>query len=136
MIDRIDIRPSDRVLLLSIPEPAIVAELAARLPAGLIVALGSDDEVREARRASRHLENVMFAPVGTEQIPWQDGFFSVAIAFDRGSDHPDPVASELARVLSPGGRAFLTPRTVIPGDLAAAGFRDAALDGPLLVATR
>ncbi len=134
MIDRIELRPSDRVLLLSIPEPAIVAQLAARLPAGLIVGLGSDDEVRLARRASRHLENVMFAPASPEQIPWQEGFFSVAIAFDRRWERPERVAAELARVVAEGGAAYVSGGEQWRGLLAAVGFRETCLDGEWVVA--
>jgi SAM-dependent methyltransferase len=107
MIEELALRPNDRVLLLSIPEPAVVAEIAARLSAGVVVGLGGDEEVRAARRAARDLENVMFVPAPPEEIPWRDGFFTKVIDWRGGWQNPEQVAREVARVLAPGGQVYL-----------------------------
>lgn len=92
-----DLKPNDRLLLLSIPDPAVVERLAKRLTEGILVGLGSDETVSAARATARDLENVMFLAAGPDDIPWRDAFFTKAIAFgaERGSD--------VARVLVPGG---------------------------------
>ncbi len=107
MFEDLALRPNDRVLLLSIPEHAVVAEMAARLTAGVVVGLGDDEEVRAARRAARDLENVMFVPAPLEEIPWRDGFFTKVIDWRGGWKNPEQVAREVVRVLAPGGEVYL-----------------------------
>jgi hypothetical protein len=109
MIDRLEIRPRDKILLLYLPEPVVIAELAGRACEGLVVALGCVDAVREARRACDLLENVMFVPAEAEEIPWRDEFFSVAADFECRWDRPEAAARELARVLESGARAYVVP---------------------------
>ncbi len=107
MIDRLAIRPDDRILLLSIPETEFVLELSARLETGLVVGLGGREEVYEARTKTRDRANVMFHPGPPEQIPFQDGFFSKVIDLKCLWEDTARVAHETARVLAPAGRAFL-----------------------------
>lgn len=52
---------------------------AARLWNGALVAMGTDDEVRAARREFRDLLNVMFVPAAPDENPWQEGYFTVVI---------------------------------------------------------
>ncbi len=67
----------DRVLFLTAPEDGFLRALAARLTSGLLVILGSDDEIRdEGRRDHADLPNVMFVSASAEEIPWQDAFFT------------------------------------------------------------
>ena len=94
------LRIDDRVLLLAIPEPAVVANLAAQLTRGLLVAIGSAGEIADARVAARDLENVMFVPAAPEEIPWRDRFFTKAIAFGPLSD---AARREVRRVLAETG---------------------------------
>lgn len=93
-------RIDDRVLLLAIPEPSIVASLSAQLTRGLLVALGSDEEIAAARAAARDLDNVMFVPAAPEEIPWRDRFFTKAIAFGPLSE---AARREVERVLADAG---------------------------------
>ncbi len=131
MIEWIDIRPNDRILLLSIPEAPLIFELAAKVSSGVIVGLGGEDEVRAARRAARELENVMFVPAPLEEIPWQDGFFSKAIDLSCRWAQPERVAAELARVLGLGGAAYLPAASDAGDAMLAAGFRAVESGGPL-----
>lgn len=107
MVDRLAIRPDDRILLLSIPETEFVLELSTRLETGLVVGLGEHEEVYAARPKTRDRTNVMFHPGPPEQIPFQDGFFSKVIDLKCRWEDPGRVAHETARVLAPAGRAFL-----------------------------
>ena len=99
----IEVRPDDRVLILGIPEPAALREMALRLISGVVVALGEDEAVAEARRAHRDLANVMCIRATPDEIPWRDSWFTRVIDLREG-DWPDPdkVAREIRRVLAPG----------------------------------
>ena len=71
--------------------------LAGRLTRGVLVVVNSEDAVRAGRRAAADLDNVMFvAESETGELPWQDSFFTLAIA-------PAPTG-ELRRVLDSRGR--------------------------------
>jgi hypothetical protein len=107
MIDELDIRPDDRVLLVSIPAIELVLEIAARLERGLVVGLGSWDEVRQARKGVRGLTNTMFQPGSPGEIPWQSGYFTTVIDFGGGWLEPRKAASEAARVQAPGGTLWV-----------------------------
>jgi len=100
------LRPEDHVLLLSIPDPAFVRDLAARVPRGIVVVLGERDEIVEARRAAADLDNVMFVPATPDEIPWRDGFFTFVIDLSGGWSDPDRVSREVQRVLAPEGRLY------------------------------
>jgi hypothetical protein len=107
MIARLDLCPTDRLLLLSIPDAGLVAELARRLERGSLVGLGNAEEVQAARSAARDLVNTMFQPGRPEEIPWQNGFFSRVVDLRGGWENPATAAREVARVLTPGGLAYL-----------------------------
>jgi ubiquinone/menaquinone biosynthesis C-methylase UbiE len=94
----------DRVLFLSPPEDGFLHAVATRLTAGLVVVLGSDDQVSHGRRQHSSLDNVMFVAASAEEIPWQDGFFTQVIdPAGLWTDSPK-AALESARVLSPNDR--------------------------------
>jgi hypothetical protein len=103
MFDPADLRPDDRVLLLGIPDPRVIAEAAARLSQGVLVALGEEERVREARRAARDLHNVMFVPGTPDEIPWDDGFFTRVVDLVGHWPSPDRVRLEIERVTAPRG---------------------------------
>lgn len=95
----IEVGPTDRVLLLAVPTPDQLRALSAQLPAGLCVVMGPEEDIRILRRSCADLENVMliFDPEdGT--VPWQDRFFTVAVA-------PNPKV-HLQRVLAEGARVL------------------------------
>lgn len=88
--------PNQRVLLLGIPELAVVVDLAQRLSEGLLVAIGDEERVREARRICSDLDNVMFALFDGKQIPWQNGFFDAV--FDVRGESAEELRNEIERV--------------------------------------
>ena len=114
MIQRLDVQPNDRILLLSIPGVALVIELAERAEGGIVVALGGDEEVYAARRATRDHENIMFVPATAGEIPWQEGFFSKVVDFQGGTGQSALMVREIVRVLAPGGLACLSALDVQP----------------------
>ena len=128
VIDLIEVRPHDRILDLGCGEGASTRRLARLAFDGLALGVDpSDDNVRQARRLSVEIENVMFVPGLPNEIPWQQDFFSIVFAHQPVAE---PVVREVFRVLAPGGRAFLLQS----GSelLAAAGFetvRSHALPG-------
>ena len=118
VVDLIGVRPNDRVLDLGCGEGASTRRLARLASNGLALGVdASDDNVRQARRLSVEIENVMFVLGSPEAIPWQDDFFSVLLAREPVAE---PVAREMFRLLAPGGRAFVLQSGSEP--LVAAGF--------------
>ncbi len=96
----IEVKPDDRVLVLSITGLEFLLELAGRLPDGLLVGIGSPDEVAAARRALAAEENAMFNAASPEEIPWRDAYFTVVLSPPPQS----PLAErELRRVLAEDG---------------------------------
>lgn len=94
----------DRVLFLSPPEDAFLGSLSVLLTSGLLVVLGSDDEVSRGRRQHSGLDNVMFVAASAEDIPWQDGFFTQVLdPAGRWADSTK-VAQEMARVMASNDR--------------------------------
>lgn len=94
----------DRVLFLSPPEDGFLQAVAARLTGGLVVVLGSDDQVSQGRRQHSHLDNVMFVAASAEEIPWQDGFFTQVLDPEGLWTDSQKAAAETARVLGPNDR--------------------------------
>ena len=118
VLDLIGVRPNDRVLDLGCGDGASTRRLARLASGGLALGVDpSDDSVRQARRLSAEVENVMFVLGSPDAIPWQDDFFSVLLARESVTA---PAALEMFRVLAPGGRAFVLQSGSEP--LLAAGF--------------
>jgi hypothetical protein len=88
----------DRVLFLTAPEDGFLRGLAARLTTGLLVVLGTDDEVSQGRRRYASLDNVMFVAASAEEIPWQDGFFTQVLDPAGSWTNSTKAAMEIARV--------------------------------------
>jgi hypothetical protein len=88
----------DRVLFLTVPEDGFLRALAARLTTGLLVVLGTDDEVSQRRRRYASLDNVMFVAASAEEIPWQDGFFTQVLDPAGSWANSTKAAMEIARV--------------------------------------
>lgn len=120
--------PADRLFLLVIPAHPVIRQLAGALVRGLVFGIGTPEEVAAARRACRDLVNVMFHPTPPTEIPWQDGFFSCALALDWPAGYPvEAVALELKRVLAPAGRIW-APASI---PLEQAGFTRVAVYGSI-----
>ena len=101
----IELKPDDRVLILSLAGLEFLRELADRLPDGLLVGIGTPDEVAAARRALAAAENVMFHSASPEEIPWRDAYFTVVLS----PGPPEGLAEdEIRRVLAPDGK-LITP---------------------------
>jgi hypothetical protein len=94
----------DRVLFLSPPEDGYLQAVAARLTVGLVVVLGSDEQVSHGRRQHSGLDNVMFVAASPDDIPWQDGFFSRVLDPAGLCVDSPKVAMEMARVLASNDR--------------------------------
>lgn len=107
MIEGLEIGPDDRVLLLSVSETALALEISGLLKRGLLVGFGEGAALAEGRRATRDCVNVMFQPGLPEEIPWQSGYFTRVIDLERRMHQVEKVAREAARVLAPGGLAYL-----------------------------
>lgn len=101
-------RSDDRVLLLAIPAPADLAAIARVLIRGVLVALGTGDEVDEARRSLADFENVMFLDASPEQIPWREAYFTKILVPPHLESLLPQIATELHRVLAPGGEIVKT----------------------------
>jgi hypothetical protein len=96
-------RADDRVLLLAIPPEQELAALARLLMRGVVVALGTAEEVAEAGSRFVEFNNVMLLDAAPDHIPWRAaGFTKIVVPhqYERILPH---LAGELARVLAPGG---------------------------------
>lgn len=94
---RLQLRADDRVLLLGIPETAVLAAMARILVRGVLVAMGPPASVDRARRDLAEFDNVMLLDREPARIPWRDAYFTKIVTSDT-----EP-ASECRRVLAPGG---------------------------------
>ncbi|HSU32209.1 MAG TPA: hypothetical protein VLJ11_13335 [Bryobacteraceae bacterium] len=101
-------RADDRVLLLAIPSRADLAAIARVLMNGVLVALGTRDEVDQARRSMADFDNVMFLDASPEQIPWREAYFTKILVPPHMESLLSLIATELHRVLAPGGEILHT----------------------------
>jgi hypothetical protein len=96
-------RADDRVLLLAIPTKQELAALARVLIRGTVVALGTADEVAEAKPFFADFENVMLLDAPPDKVPWRGAGFNKIIVphqYERILAH---LTEELERLLAPGG---------------------------------
>lgn len=100
----LELRADDKVLFLDIPSPTELVPLARCLPAGCLVALGSRDQVDEARRILAEFDNAMFIDASPEEIPWREYFFTKVVVPPHFEPLTSRAAAEVHRVLAPGGK--------------------------------
>ncbi|HXE13172.1 MAG TPA: hypothetical protein VN633_13680 [Bryobacteraceae bacterium] len=98
-----EIRSDDRVLSLAIPAPNEAAAFGRLLMTGCLVAIGSTDEVNEARRVHSEFDNLMFIAATPDHIPWSDAFFTKILIPPQLQVLLPSIQNELLRVLAPGG---------------------------------
>jgi hypothetical protein len=98
-----EFRSDDRILSLAIPAPNEAAALGRLLMTGCLVAIGSADEVDEARRALSEFDNLMFIAATPDHIPWRDAFFTKILIPPHLQSLLPSIQNELLRVLAPGG---------------------------------
>jgi hypothetical protein len=89
--------------MLAIPSRREMAGVARVLMSGSLVAIGTADEVDEARANLAEFDNVMFLDARPDSIPWRDAYFTKILV----PTHLEPLlrsaAAELHRLLAPGG---------------------------------
>ena len=98
-----EFRSDDRVLSLAIPAPQEAAALGRLLMSGCFVAIGSADEVDEARRVHSEFDNLMFIAATPDHIPWRDAFFTKILIPPQLQSLLPSLQNELLRILAPGG---------------------------------
>ena len=104
-----DVRPTDRVLLLRFETVDEVQAIAERVSSGMVVGVTEGDGVYEARRALQDFTNVMIIPAephGT--LPWKDDFFTVVSA-----PRAHGPSEEMLRVLEPGGTLWVSGGPIV-----------------------
>lgn len=97
------LRADDRVLLLAIPAKAELALLARVLSNGVLVAIGTREEVDTAREWMAEFDNTMFVEADPQQIPWRDAYFTKIVVPPQMEFAVRSAASELNRLLAPNG---------------------------------
>jgi len=100
----VTLHADDRVLLLAIPSIADTAAIARVLIKGVVVALGSRDEVDRARAALAEFDNIMFIEAWPDRIPWRDQYFTKILVPPRMEPALRSIGAELQRVLAPEGQ--------------------------------
>ncbi len=116
VIDRIETRANDRILVLGIGDGSLARQLARRVADGLVLGVDpSDDAVRQARRQSVELDNVMFVLGSAQEIPWREDFFSLLVADAATLEGAEPAVAvrEIIRVMARTGRVAVTG---VPGE--------------------
>jgi hypothetical protein len=99
----LSLRADDRVLFLAIPPLPELASFARILMAGCLVALGTPDEVDEARKAMLDFDNVMFVHASPDNVPWRDQFFTKIVVPSHLQRLVLGSSEEMTRLLAPGG---------------------------------
>ena len=110
MLALIEFKPQDRVLDVGCGTGWLVRKIASLVPAGLATGVDvSDAMLRRAEALSAELPNVVFARGEADAIPWDSGFFTKILSVESAYYWPEPARglSEIFRVLSPGGSAWI-----------------------------
>ena len=97
------LRADDRVLLLAIPPVPDLAAMARVLITGSVVALGTPEEVDDARREMAEFDNVLFLEASPERVPWRDQFFTKILIPPHLERLLPEISNEIHRLLAPGG---------------------------------
>ena len=93
----------DRVLLLAIASKDELVTMARQLTRGVLVAIGSRDEVDQARESMAEYENAMFVEAAPDRIPWREAYFTKVVIPPHLDLMVRQMGPELHRVLAPGG---------------------------------
>lgn len=105
-----NLQSQERILDLGCGSGWLCRKLASELPQGRVVGLDvSDEMIGRARAASAGMTHLTFLTGGTDQIPWQDNFFTRVISVESAYYWPDPARGirEIFRVLASGGSAWI-----------------------------
>ena len=105
-----DLTPTDNVLDVGCGAGWLLRTLAASCYDGRVIGMDVADEmVRHARKNCADLENVMVVPGSSDDIPWDNSFFSKAISVESAYYWPAPARgiAEIFRVLRDEGSAWI-----------------------------
>lgn len=70
---------------------------------GVLVAIGTREEVDVARQSMAEFDNAMFIEADPQRIPWRDAFFTKIVVPPHMEMFLRSAGGELHRVLAPGG---------------------------------
>src|SRR6201987_6131733 len=110
-----NLRPGERVLDLGCGSgwaTRLIARLVTDGPEGFGQVVGvdvSDEMIRQARAASKDLENILYIWGSAQQIPWEENYFDKVLSVESFYYYPDQerALTELFRVMAPRGRMFI-----------------------------
>jgi ubiquinone/menaquinone biosynthesis C-methylase UbiE len=107
-LQALELRPDDRFLDVGCATGAAVREAAATVRHAVGVDL-SPAMVGRARELAAGLLNAEFKEAESGRLPFDDGSFTAVLCTTSFHHYPDPnaAASEMARVLDPGGRLVI-----------------------------
>lgn len=106
MLERIDVKPDDRVLDIGCGDGWTGQMMSKRLPEGAFVGIDvSSEMINRARAQCEELDNVLFAPAVAEEIPWAEDYFTLLLSIESAYYWPDvhSAAKEMYRVAAYGG---------------------------------
>ena len=90
------------------PPDAELVSVARILMRGVLVAIGSTDEVDRARQRMSGFDNSMFLDASPVSVPWRDAYFTKIVVPPELSTLSHQLAPEIARLLAPDGQVIHT----------------------------
>jgi hypothetical protein len=97
------LRADDRVLFLAMPPVQEIATTARILMRGVVVVLGSEAELEEARAALSEFQNVLLLDAHPDRVPWRKAFFTKIVVAPQLDRILPSLTPEITRLLAPEG---------------------------------
>ena len=110
LLPQINLQSAHRVIEIGCGDGAVCRKLASMAPQGAIVGIeSSNGMIDRARSESADFPNILYLWADSEEIPWQEQYFTHAVSIASLSNNSirEQVLNELFRVLTPNGTLWM-----------------------------